>query len=401
MPVRALISDHGICPRCNLLERLPLSLLIWVLGLFLAAALLFALFVILTRRGRAVFHTSLFVSETLNSPVKPQSWFTGDSMREEVHYQTAEGTAVADVYRLTDGRPRAAAMISLGANERGRDDSDVISLGHALARAGFVVMFHWTSALGLDASMDPAEPERLVMAFQYLEGRDYVDGDRVGLAGFCVGASFALVAASDSRISDRVYFVNAFGPFFDAKCLILQIASRAILYEGEPTAWEPDSLTLRVVSNALIGTLHDPDDVDTLTRHFLNDHPATQHELAALSPSGKTVAALLDGVEPREAERLYPTLPDRFREDLARVSPSNHVEGLRARLLVMHDRYDMAVPAAESRRLVKKMRERLDVRYTEFVSFQHVRPGAGGLLTRLGQALQLYRHMYHIFRMAH
>ena len=53
-----------------------------------------------------------------------------------------------------------------------------------------------------------------------------MDWERVGLGGFCTGASLTLVAASDPRISDRVHFVNAFGPFFDAELLLLQVASR-------------------------------------------------------------------------------------------------------------------------------------------------------------------------------
>ena len=55
-----------------------------------------------------------------------------------------------------------------------------------------------------------------------------------------------------------------------------------------------------------------------------------------LSPSGRTVVRLLDGVEPHEAATLYSTLPSGFREELARISPSTHVGDLRARLLVMH-----------------------------------------------------------------
>ena len=381
--------------------RLMLRVLAWLLGLLMAAALLMTLFILLTPQGRAGFKTILFVSQTVESPVKPQSWFSGESIREEVRYQTADGTAAADVYRLTDGKPRTAVLMSLGANEEGGNEDIVVNLGHALARAGFVVMFHWSPTLGLNANIDPDEPENIVRAFKYLEGRDYVDPERVGLGGFCIGASLALVAASDHRISDRVYFVNAFGPFFDAESLFLQVASRSVVYEGEGTRWEPDWLTRRVMATELIETLDDPYDVDILTQHYLNDQAATQNELAVLSPSGMAVAELLDGVEWREAEELYSTLPASFREDLARVSPSNHVEGLRARLLVMHDRYDQAVPAAESRRLVKALSDQIDVRYTEFASFDHVRPSTGGLLTRLRQALQLYRHMYHVFRMAH
>ena len=56
---------------------------------------------------------------------------------------------------------------------------------------------------------------------------------------------------------------------------------------------------------------------------------------------------------------------------------------------------------AESRHLVKAMGDRIDVRYTEFVSFDHMLPGTGGLFTLLGQAVRLYRHMYDIIRIAY
>ena len=371
-----------------------------MLRFLVAVVALLTLFIVLTPQGRAGWNTALFVLQTLEVPIKPQSWFTSDSLRQEVHYRTPGGPAVADIYRLPDGKRRAAVLLSLGANDTGRDDADIVNLGHALARAGYVVMFHWSPTMGLHANIDPAEPEKLVWAFEYLEERDYVDSHRVGLGGFCVGASLALVAAADPRIRDRVHFVNAFGPFFDAESLLLQAASRTVVYEGESTPWEPDPLTLRVLANELIETLEDPFDVDVLTRHYLEGQEAASTELAALSPSGRTVVRLLDGVAPHEAVMLYSKLKPSFHEDLARISPSAHIGEVRARLLVMHNRYDRVVPVAESHHLVGATRDRLDVRYTEFVAFDHLLPDASGILARLGQAVRLYRHMYGIIRIA-
>ena len=130
--------------------------------------LLATLFVISTPQGRAGFHTALFVLQMLDTPVKPQSWFTDDTLRQEVHYVTPDGTAAADIYRLPDGNPRAAVLLFLGANDTGRDDERAVNLGHALARAGYVVMIHWSPKMGLQANIDPDEPEKLVWAFQYL-----------------------------------------------------------------------------------------------------------------------------------------------------------------------------------------------------------------------------------------
>ena len=354
----------------------------------------------IVRTCRAAFHTVLFVTETLDSPVKPQSWCTDDPLREKAHIPTGDGTILADMYRLPDGRPRAAVLLSLGVNDTGLDDPAVVNLGYALARTGYVVMVYWSPAMGIRANVDPAEPGILVRAFQHLEARDYVDPERVGLGGFCVGASLALVAAADVRIRERVHFVNAFGPYFDLKSLILQAASRSVHYEDQREPWEPDSVTLRVIANELIKTLDNSTDADVLTRHFSRNASATESELAALSPAGRTVLALLNGVDTGEADALFSTLPSTFRYGLSGVSPVHHVENLRASLLVMHDRFDNIVPVNESRRLVNAVEDELDVRYTEFQSFDHMRPGPGSLPTRLAQAFRLYLHMYNIIRMA-
>ena len=363
-------------------------------------AALLTLFIALSPQGSAGFQTALFVTQVLDTPVKPQSWFTAEPVRHEVHYQSSDGATVADVYRLPDDKPRAAVLLFLGANAAGRDDADVVNLGTAMARAGYVTMFHWSPTMALRANIDIVELDNLVWAFQYLAERDYVDRERVGLGGFCVGASFALVASADSRISSDVNFVNAFGPYFDAGNLLRQAASRSVAYDGLQTPWEPDSLTLRVLANELIETLDEPSDVDTLTRHYLDHQPATVAELEALSQEGRTVARLMDGVKPQEAEALYQTLPSHFRESLVKISPSAHVAGMQARLLVMHDRNDRLVPAVESRRLYAATEGRGNVHYTEVLAFDHVRPSGGSIGDLLGEAARLYRHMYNIIRIA-
>ena len=78
------------------------------------AVALLTLFIAFTPQGRAGFDTALFVAQVLELPVKPQSWFTDEPLRQEVHYQSADGTDVAEVYRLPHGEPRAAVLLSLG-----------------------------------------------------------------------------------------------------------------------------------------------------------------------------------------------------------------------------------------------------------------------------------------------
>ena len=357
---------------------------------------LLTIFIAATPQGKAGFRAALFVPQVLEVPFKPQPWFASDPVRHEVTYPQEIGTGVADVYRIPDGEPRAAVLLFLGANAAGRDDEDVVNLGNALARGGFAVMFHWSPTMALQHNIDPVEIDNLVRAFQFLEQQDWVDSKRVGIGGFCVGASFSLVAAADPRISDRVRFVNAFGPYFDAEDLLLQVVTRSRLYQGVRTPWQPDSLTLEVFANELIETVDDMADIDLLTKKYLtgelrDGQPATS--------AGQTVDRLLEGVSLGEAAGLYATLPEEFREAMDQISPSRYVDDIKAELLVLHARDDELVPSAESRRLAEAMADRGDVRYTELLSFDHVRPAGGTGTWRLfKEGFKLYRHMYGVMR---
>ncbi|PKB79018.1 MAG: hypothetical protein BZY88_15425, partial [SAR202 cluster bacterium Io17-Chloro-G9] len=310
------------------------------LGLVVAVVVLI-IFVTLTPWGRAGFHTALFVSQVLELGVKPQGWFTSQPVRQEVTYPQAKGEGVADIYRITDepGAPgRAAVLIFLGANAAGRDDKDVINLGNALARSGFVVMVHWSPTMALRHNIDPDEIENLVWAFQYLAGQDYVDPQRLGMGGFCVGASFALVAAADPRINGDVAFLNAFGPYYDAPDLLLQVASRSTIYQDQREPWDPDITTMRVLANELVETLEDSRERALLEDLLINRVPVSEQDLAGLSVPAQGVRRLLEGTSLEEARLLYQSLPAGFREGMNQISPSAHHGNLKARVTIMHDR---------------------------------------------------------------
>ena len=357
------------------------------------------IFVSFTAPGRTGFHTALFVTQVLDVGPKPQSWFTGEPQRQEVSYPQATGTGLADIYRIPDGRQRAAVLIFLGANAAGRDDQDVLNLGNALARAGFVTMFHWSPTMALRQNIDPDEIDNLVWAFKYLKSQDYVVGDRVGMGGFCVGAAFALVASADPRIRDEVLFLNSFGSYFDARDLLLQISSRSRIYEGQSTPWDVDQLTFKVFANELIETIHDPREQKVLRAVYMESGQSTQADMSSLSPQSQQVSELLDGTTLQRAEEIYESLPEEFQASMRRISPSTHVGDIKARLMIMHDRDDRLVPAAESRRLAESVKHRGDYRYTEVLAFEHVRPGSeGGVWELVKEGAKLYRHMYGIIR---
>ena len=333
----------------------------------------------LYRPVTTAIHTVAFAAQTLPSPVKIQPWLAAEPERRKVNFPRDDGTdGDADIYVIPDGKRRAGLLVFLGANAAGADDPEVINLGKALARAGFAVMYYWSPTMGQQARIDTGEITNLVAAFEHLSNQEYVDPQRVGLAGFSVGASFALVAAADPRIADDIAFVNAFGGYYDMLDLMVQIAAGRAVYDDKETPWEVDPLTRRVFDNMLA----DESDSDA-------------------------AVALLAGVESvPAARRLYRQLPDDFHQRVDSISPSQHVDqwSSHTAMRVMHDRGDPLIPAGESRRLVNALRQqRPDVTayYTETDIFRHVRPDADrDLKSLLKGAGQLYRHMYHIIAVA-
>ena len=124
-------------------------------ALLAVVGVLLTLLILLTPQGRTAFHTALFVMQVLEMPVQAQSWFTDEPLRHRVHFPTSSGASEAEVYRLPDGNPQPAVVLSLGVANEGFSDPRVVNLGNALSRAGVVVMIYWSPEMVLRNQLDP------------------------------------------------------------------------------------------------------------------------------------------------------------------------------------------------------------------------------------------------------
>ena len=354
-----------------------------------------------TPQVRTASHTLLLVPQLLPViPVKPQQWFAGEPTRRPVVYASGDSEENADLYvPAGDGR-HGAVLLFLGVNPAGKDDERVVNLANGLSRAGLVVMIPWSDRM-TQRRVHVEEVENLVAAFRHMQTLEEVDPNRLGMGGFCVGASLAAVAAQDERIRDEVQFVNFFGGYFDARDLVKSVVAESRFYGDDSEAWEPNSLSVEVVTSHLVDAVPDPDERALLSARFEGGSAGAVVDEEALSPEARAVSALLSGPTLEEVEGLLAQLPERALADLAAISPSEGIDRLSARTLIMHDRQDELVPSEESRRMADAMRAGGDVYYTEFSFFKHVdptRPANPAVFAR--ESFKLYLHLYNVLREA-
>ncbi len=342
------------------------------------------------------WRTALFIPQVVGSlPVNPQPWVMGTPSREEVFHEISTGRGSADLYAPAGDGVHSGVLLFLGVNPAGRNDPRVVGLAEGLARSGAVVLIPWSEGM-TSQRVTAQEVDDLVRWFEFLLEHERVDPERAGVGGFCVGASLVAVAASDERIQDDVQFVNFFAGYYDARDLIVAVLSNSRYYDGVVEPWTPADLSKRVVTAQLIEEMDNPTEIALLNGMFVTkDTFVDQAVLSTLSEEAQITGRLLSGVGTDEARELVAGLPASTLESLASISPSSSVEGLRAKVLIMHDREDNLVPAAESRRLADALAARGDVRHTEFSLFQHLDPTKPvGPAEYVRELSKLFRHMY-------
>jgi acetyl esterase/lipase len=365
-------------------------------GLALLVVLAVAvLFLGLAPQGRAMVKAALFISQVVPA-VPAQTWFQPEPVRIQVQVPTPEGPRDADLYRPPGDGPYVAAVLFLGVAPAGGDDPRVVDLARGLARTGMVTLIYW-SPEKMDKRIHPPDTQNLVSAFQYLRSQPFVDPDRVGFAGFCVGASFVLVAAAQEEVRHEVAFVNVSGPYFRLYDLAMAIGTGTRFHGDQRVPWTVNSLTREVATKLLLESLHSAPEVERIQATL-----AQGLELAPgqVSSQGHAVMRILAGGTVEQVDAAMEGLPAELLAMMEEVSPERYVSQILAPVFIMHDRDDDLVPPEESRRMAAALAEHQDVRYTEFSLFQHVTPTRPLSLWDLTQELnKLFWHMYAIMRL--
>ncbi len=243
---------------------------------------------------------------------------------------TSIGKIPADVY--TSSRSRFPLLLVHGVNETGKNSAEVKPFAEAFAGSGFRVVVPQFERLTRQ-NVTPEDIDDVVSVFDSLRSE-------AAIACVSYGCGPALIAASRPEIRDRVRFVLTFGAYFDLTDTLRFVIT------SPPTAL---AYSKWVYMKANLDLVRNESDKKAMTALFESrDEEEFSVRLAAV-----------------------PQLKDRSE----RLSPSRYINGIRARLIVVHLGSDPCVPSSESVRMVEAAKA-LHIPYSLTVlgMYGHTRP---------------------------
>jgi dienelactone hydrolase len=356
---------------------------------------------------RVAFQTAAMLPSLLGAGPKPLEIFSDDPQRQTVSYRPGGADAPEEPAELwlpswaSAEQPAGGMLLVFGVNNLGRNHPAIERVADGLARTGVAVLVPDSQTL-LEGRLDVDEIDGVVRAFSVLAQRPEVDRGRLGIVGFSVGGSLALLAARDPRIGADVRWVNAFGAYADARTYLASVAAHAYLdADGMAVPWTPTPLAREVYLRFVLDQVEDAGD-----RRRLSDAASGPIRAGARPVEDEAVRASLESAvadtaydlltsrTPADAARAIAALPRDTQAFMHELSPVLHVEGTLASVHLMHETEDHHVPFVESRRLASAYEQAgvLEA-HTEFRLFDHVQPDDVDLWAAAPELLKLLLHV--------
>jgi acetyl esterase/lipase len=369
--------------------------------------LVLAILLVAWEPTRVGLQTAVMLPNLLDAGPKPLNLFSEAPRRTAVPYRTIGAGAEPELAELwlpswaSAERQAGAILLILGVNNVGRNHPAVERVADGLARTGVAVLVP-DSRILLEGRLEVGEVDGVVRAFQVLAARPEVDPERVGIFGFSVGGSLALLAAGDERIASRVLWVNAFGAFADARTYLAAVSAHAYRgSDGSAVAWTPSPLAREVYLRYLL------DQVPRVSDRALLEAELGPAILAAERPSpdprlrrsletdaARRIHDLLTASSLDEAATAIEALPSRTRSFIDAISPVRHLDAIEADVHLMHETEDHHVPFVESRVLASALEPAgLLAAHTEFRLFDHVQPDDLDLVAAAPELVKLLLHV--------
>jgi dienelactone hydrolase len=298
----------------------------------------------------------------------------------------------ARLYTPADVEHPPGLVVVPGVHHLGVDEPRLVRFARTIAASGVAVLTPEVREL-CDYRIEPASIDTIGGAAQALSAE--LGGERVGVMGLSFAGGLSLIAATEPRYEPSFAFVVAVGAHDDL--------GRVLRFFTSNEAPRPDGTTMHLHAHAYgpvvlvyshIADFFPPADVDVardaLRLWLHEDFDGARERARALSPEA---AAKMQLVFDRNTDALAPELDAeiaRLGPELAAVSPSAHLAGIRVPVFLLHGAGDTVIPSTETEWLARDtprpmLREALVSRAIEHVELEGD--------TKLGDELALVHFM--------
>ena len=261
-------------------------------------------------------------------------------------------TVKARMFSPPGGSPKdhPAVVLVHGVQYRGIEEPRLQHFAQSVVSAGLVVLTPQVDELA-DYQVSPSSIETVGAAIEVLRARRF--SDRVGVMGTSFGGGIALLTAADERFAEHVGFVVAIGAHDDLGRVSRFFATDEIPdVAGVTQKLHAHGYGAMVLVYTHVEDFFPAEDVPAAReslRSWLSEKRDQAREAAkALSPSSK---ARMDQFFDSEASTFRPALLaaiERRAGDMKKVSPHDHLAGLRAHVYLLHGAGDTVIPASET-----------------------------------------------------
>ena len=264
-------------------------------------------------------------------------------------FHSATGLSRARLY-VPSGIENPPAMVVVpGLHQLGMNEPRLMNFAKSLAESGVEVLTPQVDALA-DYRVEPQSINLIGTSAQFLSHRV---GEKVGVLGLSFAGGLSLMAAADPKYADDIFFIAAVGGQDDVQRV------EHYLVEGQ-TRW-PDSTLLTTPPNEygwlIVIYSHPedffaPEDVEGAReslRLLLHENGKQANARATqLSPEGqRLMKEIFDGHRELFRDRLLADL-DKHKTEAIAVSPHDHIQGLKAKVLLVHGEGDDVIPPSET-----------------------------------------------------
>lgn len=272
-----------------------------------------------------------------------------------IAFSSPQGSIRGKVYTPINVRHPPAIVALPGLHRLGIDEPRLINFAESMAETGVEVLTPQLDALA-DYRVEPQSIDIIGRSAQELAQR--AGAKQVGVLGLSFAGGLSLMAAADPKYADQISFVAAVGSQDDVERV------ERYLVEGH-TRW-PDGRTLATPPHEygwLILIYSHPEDffppadVETARNSIRlllhEDVDAAKREAEKLSPEARQ---LMNAVFQHQRDGFRPKLLadlEKHTAEAVAVSPHNHLQGLKAKVLLVHGEGDDVIPPSETEWLAR------------------------------------------------